>query len=191
MLPDFPGVKTPIISALNSFLQKETYSHPRLAELRHIQFFEGEGWSQGVAEASRFREFRVPQTVSKAQIIERGAQVFAEQMSALAQAHAALMIGRLHEVAEEAIASGHPSFAKIALEELTIDSYLALIDRTELPFESDGTPKMPSWEPPNLEVERRIVGWLSDPALRGRFDEIVSRKREEWNARESDRKLVD
>ena len=74
---------------------------------------------------------------------------------------------------------------------LTFDRYLALIDRTELPFEPDGTPKMPSWEPPNPEVERRIASWLSDPALRTRLDELISRKREEWNARESDRKLVD
>lgn len=191
VLPDFLKVKERILQALNLALQSIVDAHPRLGDMRRVHFFEGDQWDQGAETGSPFHEFSIPFAIDRKAVIDRGPAVFFEQVPALGAAHADLLIQRAQAVFELAAKSGNPNVGRLESTQFTFEEYLELLKRVDIRFDGSGKAVMPTWEPPNREVEERIAAWLLDPILRLRFDAIIDNKREEWRARESDRKLVD
>jgi hypothetical protein len=71
--------------------------------------------------------------------------------------------------------------------------FLQAIEKIWIEFNADGSPQMPTVHiSPNQtdDVKRTIERLESEPELKKRFDAIMINKREEWRAREADRKLV-
>jgi len=78
-------------------------------------------------------------------------------------------------------------------EPLSPDQIFRLLDKIWMDFDAQGQAEFPTLLiHPDLEPRAREVLDLieNDSALRQRFREIISRKREEWRDRESCRKLV-
>ncbi|MBR7826632.1 hypothetical protein KDK95_09975 [Actinospica sp. MGRD01-02] len=76
---------------------------------------------------------------------------------------------------------------------LTVEAALQLFEKMQLPFDAAGRPLMPTWHTgPDLEASvADVLRQLNeDPAAQARLQEIVDRKREEWNAEQDRRKLV-
>lgn len=79
-------------------------------------------------------------------------------------------------------------------QSLTKDLFLRMLDSMLLSFDEDG-----KWDPPTMimapelwEAKKdEMKAWENDPDFVSRQREIINRKREEWNVRESYRKLAD
>jgi len=76
---------------------------------------------------------------------------------------------------------------------LTAELFLQAMEKIWIDFNADSSPQMPEVHiSPNQtdNVKRMIERLESEPHLKRRFDQIMLKKREEWRAREADRKLV-
>jgi len=101
-----------------------------------------------------------------------------------------LFFRRLNEITEESgqtyNAGGKP---------LDFDTFLKLYEMLEFEFDEHGQLiseyKVPL--PPRLfkTLSRKIPEWEKDPQKKKRLDELMQRKREEFYAKEANRKLVD
>lgn len=78
--------------------------------------------------------------------------------------------------------------------ELKFEDLLAVWERMELDFGSDGKPLWPTivLQPAaHAEVVEKMKHWHEDPAFRKKWEELIERKRKEFDAREACRRLVD
>jgi hypothetical protein len=76
----------------------------------------------------------------------------------------------------------------------SVDLFLQLLDRVQIAFDEQGNPQLPTLHVgPDLEASASQVleGASKDPSAQARLNEIIERKREEWNAEQDRRKLVD
>lgn len=76
---------------------------------------------------------------------------------------------------------------------LTPEVYFEMLNRLQLDFNKDGTPKYPTFFA-NEKFEKLFLKVLNEiettPELRKKLEDILSQKRDEWIDRESSRKLV-
>ena len=76
---------------------------------------------------------------------------------------------------------------------LTPDLFLRMIDTLWINFNADGTAQMPTLVigPSSQDSVKGAIQQLENsPELKKKFNDIMIKKREEWNAREADRILV-
>lgn len=76
----------------------------------------------------------------------------------------------------------------------TFDTWLEALDRIHMEFDDSGNPQFPTFllSPEMfLHMREQISAWETNDDYARRLAELVARKRLEWNARESNRKLVD
>ena len=76
---------------------------------------------------------------------------------------------------------------------LSPEILLTALEKLQIDFDETGKPKLPSLvlapEPAKqLLAQKEAVE--ADPVFKRRFNEIIERKREDWRAREADRRLV-
>lgn len=80
-------------------------------------------------------------------------------------------------------------------EPLSPEHMLQMIEKVQIDFdENTGQPSFPTlYIHPSMHEQavKMIEKADSDPSYKARFDEIIERKRKEWNDREANRKLVD
>ena len=89
------------------------------------------------------------------------------------------------QTGNEVSANGKPLSPKLILDAL---------EKTEITFNEDGTPNMPSLvlHPSLLEkIKPKLPEWGRDKDFIKRKKEIMEAKKNEWDNRESNRKLVD
>jgi hypothetical protein len=78
-------------------------------------------------------------------------------------------------------------------QRLTAELFLDAFQKILIDFNPDGSPQMPTVHisPDQQDDVTRMVQRLeTEPALKQRFHDLIARKREEWRAREANRKLV-
>lgn len=78
--------------------------------------------------------------------------------------------------------------------ELKFEDMLAIWEKMELNFGPDGKPQWPTFilhPTAHAEVRAKLQQWHEDPACRKQWEELIERKRKEFDAREACRRLVD
>lgn len=78
--------------------------------------------------------------------------------------------------------------------ELRFDQMLEVWEKMELNFGTDGKPQWPALILPpaaHAEVRAKLLQWHEDPECRKKWDDLIGRKRKEFDAREACRRLVD
>jgi len=91
----------------------------------------------------------------------------------------------IEEVGNSVDAEGQP---------FSVDLFLQLLDTVQIAFDEQDNPLFPTLHMgPDLEVRAgQVLEEVSrDPSAQARLNEIVEKKREEWNAEQDRRKLVD
>jgi hypothetical protein len=76
---------------------------------------------------------------------------------------------------------------------LTAELFLEAFQKILIDFNADGSPQMPTVHiSPGQkdDVTRMFQRFETEPPLKQRFDNLIAKKREEWRAREANRKLV-
>jgi hypothetical protein len=78
--------------------------------------------------------------------------------------------------------------------ELKFDDMLVVWEKMELSFGPDGKPLWPTLvlhPTAHAEVLAKMQQWHEDPACRKKWEQLIERKRKEFDEREACRRLVD
>lgn len=197
MLPDFPNLKREVALGFKRLLRVEVRRRTPLAAIGVQKAWEGDKIGtvdkDGKWQTKEYEETTGNVPLDKRKVKDLGigalpefAQDYAEQV---AEAHAKAF----YKAADEAAASGSGAAAK-GEGPLTMDTFLTCLDAMFMDFDDND-------EPIGIEIHRpaqfaesdkaMLALWEKDPVFKARFDAIITKKREEWRARESNRKLVD
>ncbi len=198
MLPDFKRVKRNANRELLRWVQANVpYLTPLLRGIRHFRQHEGKvgvilrmDGSKGTMDYPRSEfEFRLDRDEMRTFNILRVQRKLLELANRLGQEQEM----RLLRCVSEAAASAGNEVSTGG--ELTPDRFLEAFRRVQLDFDpttgmlSDGHVIVIS---PDLadNLEPKLKGWKNDSQFMAEYNRILERKREEWRAREADRKLV-
>lgn len=197
MLPDFPKLKDKCEDALTRLMRDLARKDGLIAMIPVGRDFEGDKMSSGQVDGnvrdSEYTTIQSETSISKEEVIEKGFGAYIERAQNVAEdmkRQQTQMIFRQLKEATEATGNvvdnkGGP---------LTQDTYLQAIETVWIEFADDGKPQMPSLVTgPELykKLEVLFPQWLADPAFNKRLEEILAKKKKEWDDREGNRKLVD
>jgi hypothetical protein len=198
MLPDFPTQKAKLFKFWTGYLQlkqREYLGHFAIAP--SYTHHEGNRWTiqreDGTSSESTYRNIGAEMSIPTDEVPNLTPDRIAKELDSLAEKLARQMrqgiIESLNQATDQAgtrvDAKGSPP---------TKELFIEVLDRMLLLFDKDGNLIPPAivmhpriWETHGEEMKN----WEQDPEFSVRYEEIVERKREEWRARESRRKLVD
>lgn len=79
-------------------------------------------------------------------------------------------------------------------EPFTVESYFEVMDKIQMDFDDDGRPVWPTMVVPSSNFERAksvMQDIETDPVARERLEKVVAKKKEQYDADQARRKLVD
>jgi hypothetical protein len=197
MLPDFPYIKEKFLEEAGRYLRTLVRNEPLLSQIKIVHHFEGNIMSvmteDGGTDASEYKEFSANYSVDIGEIIEKGPMLVLENASKVAEEmkkkQSELLFKKIGDVTRKA-GTDVDSKGKPFSHELFLES----IKKIWIDFDKDGTPHLPTvLVSPELGAKLRTLlpEWEKNAEYERQFNEVIEQKRKEWNARESNRKLVD
>lgn len=194
MLPDFIKAKAEARKALMTILGDFVKSEPLLAEIPRRSISEGDrfavGNTDGEVDDGEFERIEWEVSVSNEDIIERGVLAYLEVLKGAGEeirtAQARTVIREIEKATEKT--------GNVSRGPLTFDTFIGMVERLDIAFAPDGSPKMPSIVAGPEASAKLVVAmkeWEQDPDKKKRMDELLRQKKAEWDDRESNRRLVD
>jgi len=197
MLPDYPKIKEKAIKEINSYMRELISRESLFSLIREEKCFEGDKMitedKSGEVDSSPFKEITVDQVVVRQDVITKGIYAFIESINEVAERFkkekAMLMFSKLNEVAEKngmTVDGKHKPFS--------FDLFIEMLDKMQIDFDDNGEARMPTVVVnPSLAavIKEKLPQWDSNIEYKKRMDDLKKRKKEEWDVRESSRKLVD
>lgn len=197
MLPDFPKTKRKLGEAIDKYLQYLIRQDPLLSEIREERHFEGNRMSSitenGQLGQSAYEEISAGYSIRREDIIVKGPMAFVENIHSVAEKmkkqKAKLLFDKFKEVTDKTgnivDAKGRP---------LTFKLLMQLLEKISIDFDDHGNPFLPTLvisPAMGAKLKHKLPEWEANPEYKKKLEELIARKREEWNDRESHRKLVD
>jgi hypothetical protein len=192
MLPEFPIAQEAIASIWNAaFFDALGFSDPLIAEIDVRVQKEGHKATIGAAEIQFRRSSVVHQWKPE---IGRGIPFheFLELARCLGKDLARQQAAHTFEVLSKP--GPHNAVFESADGRFFFEDFLSSVERMELDFDSAGRPKWPTCfvgSDALASLQRDLMAWERTAACRKRVEELVTKKREEFNEREARRRLVD
>ncbi len=198
MMPDFPKIKARCNTLVNRYIQRLIMSDGLLSQIKTYKEFEGDSMSVRPEGAKRSRRSSYDRTeasvtIPAKELIEKGLAAYLERLAPAARdmqrQQVQAIFKKLEQVTKETgnvvDNKGQPPSAEM---------FLSALEKIWIEFDDSGQPRLPSMivSPQLAENLRNLMPqWDKDPEYKKRHDEIINKKRKEWNDRESNRKLVD
>lgn len=197
MLPDFPRIKGKFREAINRYFQDVVRQEPLFSQFRHERHFEGDKMSSktedGELGESSYKEMFSEYSVDREDVITKGPMAFIENIETVAEdirkQQAKLILDKLKEVTDR---TGQVVDGKG--QPLTHELFMEMLERIQIDFDDQGNPYLPTLiMAPEVaaKLKEKMPEWEADPEYTRRLEQLVERKRKEWNDRESHRELVD
>ncbi len=197
MLPDFPKIKERFVEATNRYLQNLIRQEPLLSQIREERHFEGNKMSSktenGELDQSSYKEISGKFSIKREDIIDKGPMAFVENIQNIAEEikkqKAKLMFDKLNEITDK---TGNVVNGKG--QPFTPDLFMEMLNKIWVDFDDQGNPYLPTIVvSPEMgaKLKEKLPEWEANPEYKKKFEELIKRKRKEWNDRESHRKLVD
>ena len=196
MLPDFPEIKKELEEKASVFMYiKSVIEDPIMSQVNRITQHEGEEFSfattDGDIKRMTYKRFESPIEISKDDPMNLNVQQISGRLEQatrdIRRQSTQMVMAHISEAAMEAGTAHH------AGGPITHDKILETLESMDICFDENGQPTfsiyahprlMPQFKKLNDEIER-------NPELQARFDDVLNRKREVWNAEEASRQLVD
>lgn len=197
MLPDFPKIKRGLSRALTEYLRELVRQEPLLSQIRRKRYFEGDKTStkswEGEIDQSGYKEISGQYSIRREDVITKGPLIYVESMQGIAEEikkqQAKMVFNKIDEVVRK---TGNITDAKG--QPFTFDLFIETLEKICIDFDDQGKPHLPTVVvSPDMgaKLKEMLPKWQADPECKRRFDLLLEKKREEWNDRESNRKLVD
>lgn len=200
ILPDFPSFKSKIERSTINYVNENIHNEPLLFEMKKKQCFEGKGFSF-VDDTGDLVEREFEKTVSEfsvgiEEVLERGPVLCLEKFLELMNDFQTKIINKFFEEVEIATSKTGNQFD--ASEKLITEVNLKGLEKMNISFDEDGNPFLPTWfmNPSDILKHKKILeehlkenpDYMKE--YEKRLGKIIEIKRNEWNDRESNRKLV-
>jgi len=196
MLPDFPLIKAEIKTRLNSWFRNALKGDPLLQIFKEVRHFEGNEFSihkDGKSVRNTpYTEASSVIPVDRNDVISNGVDAYfgkvIDMLEEISNQKAKMLIDVLDKAAGKTgnIIKGEGPF--------TPETYFAALEKIDVAFDENGEPIPVSMlVAPQVarEIEEHLPEWLENVEYKKKYDEIIRKKKKEFNDRESDRKLVD
>ena len=193
MLPDFPKIKRKVNELLTRYLQRLVRADPLLSKIKEQPVFEGNRMSSGVRTGeSVFEQISAQSPVKRKDIIEKGLKVYFKSIPLMAdeiiKQKTKLLFAKIGQSTQET-----GNIVDLKGKPLTPERFLELLEKIWIDFDDKGKPHIPTLvvsPETGIQLKQKFAEWAKDPVHERKFEELMERKREEWNDRESNRKLV-
>jgi hypothetical protein len=197
MLPDFPRTKGEILAMLlRRFRLKAQQGTPLEHMGTYVTLHEGKGFSYpqegfGTIE-DKLEEFKVPVSLNYGEVPNLTFQGIVAKVDGWAEDLARMLSKQMYAKLDEAndkAGTGVDAGGKEISQELLLEMF----EKVELDFDADGKPTHVFVAHPTMaeHMHRKWQEWERDPEFMKKYNALMTRKHEEWRARESNRKLVD
>jgi hypothetical protein len=198
VLPDFKKVKSELSKSRAADLSSNLFGDPVLSKIRRYRQHEGDRFTifreDGSHTTSDQRLVRSELITFEAKDIQaRGEKAIYES---IAKARSEIAIQGRRMVSERLEEEPVPK-VDAAGRPFTAELYLEVLEAMELQFDRNGTWKEPDFwqEVPNprmkLRIDQEMERFNREPDLKQKLDSLLDRKRQDFNDREANRKLVD
>ncbi len=195
MLPDFPKIKAELNKSLNKYSQFLHSKHPLLSQIRKERHYEGKEMSidreNGVREISKYKEISSTLADKKEELIEKGFIAIIENIPNVIEdinkQISRLLFDRVEDAAKK---SGN--IIECKSRKFDFDVFMDMLEKVSIEFTDQGVPMLPtiSFSDPEY-IKTKFIEWGSNKEYKERFQKLMEKKKKEWDAEESNRKLVD
>jgi hypothetical protein len=190
MLPDFPKIKNKLNHGTYLYIMKNFHQTPLLSSMKKQIHFEGDGFSiqdEDNSKKSKYKEFSSRFEISDDDLLNKGLMAYVEGiLGAIEEMNnegEKLVIERLKEASEK---SGNIVKHK---GKLTTDDILEMYEMATISFDENGNHGYVFYG--GDDCKEAIDELKSNPEYVEKYRKIIEKKRQEWNDRENNRKLVD
>lgn len=188
MLPDFPKIKLLLRKYTNSYLQNLIKSGPLFSKFKETIIFEGDRFGENY-----FTKMTSEILINRTDIITNGpwSIIFhlEEHSKNILKQKSELFFKTMDDATKK---SGNRINARG--KKFSFELFLELLEKITIDFDDDGNPKLPELiVGPELMLKLKLMipEWESNEEYTKKFEQIIKKKRQEWNDSESNRKLVD
>jgi hypothetical protein len=195
MLPDYPEEKQKLLEIQTDYLNRKTNQLlGPFSQAEHFMHHEGNRWrierSDGSISESEYNTIQGEFSVSVDEAPTLTPEKIKAKLDTIADQMASKMSKEMFATFAQAADEAGNSI-NAAGQPLTKDMFLEMISRIEIDFDKDGKPIMPTvFVPPGFDSSV-LDEWNKDPEMGKKHEEIMNKKKEDWNEREACRKLVD
>lgn len=197
MFPDFPNIKNEIKKNFEEYLRRQSISDPLIASITQIFIHEGDRLVfytvDGDRKETSFNEIQSKFSIPDEKLINEGPKALvsvANEVGGDMQKQLGRnIITKLEEVTKE---TGNVIDCKGA--QISPDFILQALEKMQIDFDDEGNPCMPTMfvgQDLAKKIQDKLPEWEKDKEHKKKFEELMKKKKEEWNDRESNRKLVD
>jgi len=197
MLPDYPSLKGRMMKERTAAFQRDVDGKmPIVSRIKSVRIHEGHSFSNertdGVIDVQEFLHIEGPIAVSAGLEFDQTVEEVRKKIEDLAGDVAAHM-EQVFAANFERVTSEVGNAFDMKGAPFTLESYIDMLDHVDVAFDNFGFPVWPTpmGRPEMIEaMSREFVRLKTSSVLRDRVEALVQKKREEWRARESGRRLV-
>jgi hypothetical protein len=197
MFPDYPKLKAEIKKRFELMTHQKSRSDPLLALMQTIQIKEGDKMVyhtvDGEKVESSFNEFRSGFNLKNEDIIEKGVNSFIDVANNVGS-DLQSQIGKKIFSDLDKITTKTGNVVDGKGEKFSPEMLHKAIEKMDLSFDDSGNPNMPAmFVSPEMgdRIQEKIPEWEKDEEHKKKLEILINKKRDEWNDRESNRKLAD
>jgi len=197
MLPDFPKIKRDLKKILDKYITSINEKNPILSGIKKEKHYEGSEMrldrENGEVERNNYKEISSMISIKNDELIEKGFPAVLENFNEVAIEFNKQMNKMVYEKVEVA-AKKSGNIINAEGKEFNFDMFMKMLEKISMDFDDNGIPILPTLSiNPELfnKVKDKFTEWEENPEYKKRFQELIKRKKEEYGAEESSRKLVD
>jgi hypothetical protein len=196
MLPDYPTVKDELRQFFSRWMKAgmERRLGP-LSEIPRHRAFEGTAMSiirsSGQEDLTPFEPYTSELHVTYEEVPKLTLPQILSRLDRVAQEMADQLARSVYKAASNA-ADKVGTVVK-SPQGFTPQTIFEALEKIEVPFDESGNPELPSihLHPNDVKtLKESLQAIQNDPELRGRYHEILERKKDQWRVREAHRRLV-
>jgi len=195
MLPDYISIKSKLRNVLLKIMKKVEYdSSVMMSQVNAVKIHEGnkckiireDGTSEDIEmkKISVELKYNIKDIENKLPNVDMIKNV-AQEMSIKKEKMFIEELDKIVTSTGNIVDSGGSKFSN--------DHLFKLLEKISIDFDENGNPYLPTIYTNSdtfKAIESELKKYEDDPENKKRYDDLISKKREEWNERESNRKLV-
>ena len=197
MLPDFTSLKRERLQNENHDLSKRIEQGTPLSKIRSFRIHEGDRWTifreDGSRETSTPKRHESLVEMSRKDVHNKGEQAIQEAFSKIQADIKKSKMRLFYQTLDETIEESGNSFDARG-NPVSAEMILQMWEGMELSFD-----EWRNWLKPSIicnpvqtqRLKAEMNRFETDPNLKAKLNDLIQRKREEWNVREANRKLAD
>jgi len=199
VLPDFPEIKRRLFDIVTVMFHRRVQEDGLIGSIKRVRYYEGDRFegtdSEGHLHVSEPSLVSSSFAVERKELVSRGIGAFLDAMLTAALDQQRQLANKFHERFDQ-FTERTGNRIDASGRNFGPDLMLEALETMPLEFDDAGNPDLAGIRivvhpEVGAYIRAHLTEWENDAVFQQRHAELISRKRQEWNDRESNRKLVD